>query len=79
MCGIVGVLLAETDPSQVEAAVEIHETLFYLQHRGQDACGIATCGAGGRIFQCKGNGMAAQESWARIPVLTHFKLTESGL
>ncbi|KAF3905445.1 Amidophosphoribosyltransferase [Dactylellina cionopaga] len=57
MCGILGVLLADTNAS---AAYELHEALFLLQHRGQDACGIATCAQGGRIFQCKGNGMASR-------------------
>jgi amidophosphoribosyltransferase len=28
-----------------------------LQHRGQDAVGITTCGARGKFFQSKGNGM----------------------
>ncbi|KJZ80355.1 hypothetical protein HIM_00205 [Hirsutella minnesotensis 3608] len=60
MCGIVGLILADTDPSNCDAAVDLHESLYYLQHRGQDACGITTCGAGGRIYQCKGNGMVAK-------------------
>ncbi|KAI1819653.1 amidophosphoribosyltransferase-like protein [Xylaria intraflava] len=59
MCGVVGLLLADTE-SHNEASQILFESLFYLQHRGQDACGIATCGARGRIFQCKGNGMAAK-------------------
>ncbi|KAG1784864.1 phosphoribosyltransferase-like protein [Suillus plorans] len=54
MCGILGLLLH--DPS-VDAAPEISEALSLLQHRGQDACGIVTCGPKGRFFQCKANGM----------------------
>ncbi|KAK4453756.1 Amidophosphoribosyltransferase [Podospora aff. communis PSN243] len=60
MCGILGLILADTDSGNADASVDLHESLYYLQHRGQDACGIATCAAGGRIFQCKGNGMASK-------------------
>ncbi|KAL1914255.1 uncharacterized protein VTP21DRAFT_9069 [Calcarisporiella thermophila] len=54
MCGIEALLLA--DP---EGAVcpELFEGLSILQHRGQDAAGIVTCGYKGRLYQCKGNGM----------------------
>ncbi|RDB22126.1 Amidophosphoribosyltransferase [Hypsizygus marmoreus] len=54
MCGILGLLLH--DPN-IDAAPEICEGLSLLQHRGQDACGIVTCGPKGRFFQCKANGM----------------------
>ena len=54
VCGILGLLLH--DPSN-NAAPEISEGLSLLQHRGQDACGIITCGPKGRFFQCKANGM----------------------
>jgi hypothetical protein len=63
MCGIIGLILgdAANDPDvPSKAAMIMHEALYYLQHRGQDSCGIATCTAGGRIFQCKGNGMAGK-------------------
>ncbi|KAI1791710.1 Amidophosphoribosyltransferase [Ganoderma leucocontextum] len=54
MCGILGLLLH--DPT-IDAASEICEGLSLLQHRGQDACGIVTCGPKGRFYQCKANGM----------------------
>lgn len=54
MCGILGLLLH--DPT-IDAASEICEGLALLQHRGQDACGIVTCGPKGRFYQCKANGM----------------------
>ena len=54
MCGILGLFLHDTT---VNAAPEICEGLSLLQHRGQDACGIITCGPRGRLYQCKANGM----------------------
>ncbi|GMM50695.1 amidophosphoribosyltransferase [Starmerella bacillaris] len=54
MCGILGLVLANPNES---AAPEILEGCHYLQHRGQDACGIMTCEPRGRLYQCKGNGM----------------------
>ncbi|KAI0120957.1 amidophosphoribosyltransferase [Xylariales sp. AK1849] len=57
MCGVSGILLG--DPKATTAAVDLHESLYYLQHRGQDAAGIAVC-EGGRVSQCKGLGMASK-------------------
>ncbi|PWW78467.1 Amidophosphoribosyltransferase [Tuber magnatum] len=57
MCGIIAVILA--DPSG-SAVADIHNGLPVLQHRGQDACGIATCGQGGRIYTRKGNGLCSE-------------------
>lgn len=58
MCGIIGIL--HSQPSEISAANELHEALYLLQHRGQDACGIVTCGPRGKIYQCKGNGLASK-------------------
>ncbi|CAO1625388.1 unnamed protein product [Sympodiomycopsis kandeliae] len=54
MCGILALLLSS---QTTRAAPEINEALSLLQHRGQDAAGIVTCGRGGRFYQCKANGM----------------------
>ncbi|KAL8962427.1 MAG: hypothetical protein Q9183_005160 [Haloplaca sp. 2 TL-2023] len=58
MCGIVA--LIQASGSETSVATELHESLYFLQHRGQDACGIATCASGGKIYQCKGNGLASK-------------------
>ncbi|CCC69825.1 hypothetical protein NCAS_0D02440 [Naumovozyma castellii] len=55
MCGILGIALADQSS---KVAPELCDGCIFLQHRGQDAAGIATCGSRGRIYQCKGNGMA---------------------
>ncbi|KAJ1660048.1 amidophosphoribosyltransferase [Dispira simplex] len=54
MCGISALLLSNP---QGAACLELFESLGMLQHRGQDAAGIVTCGAKGRLYQCKGNGL----------------------
>ncbi|UZJ55489.1 hypothetical protein CBS101457_004809 [Exobasidium rhododendri] len=68
MCGILALLLAQP---QAAAAPEINEALSLLQHRGQDAAGIVTCGARGRFYQCKANGMVRDvidaNALARLP------------
>ncbi|KAI1424844.1 amidophosphoribosyltransferase [Xylaria sp. FL1777] len=72
MCGVAAVLLGDTKATT--AASDLHESLYYLQHRGQDAAGIAVC-QGSRIYQCKGNGMAASvfEGGAKIAMLPGFQ------
>lgn len=55
MCGIIGIVSSD---STANVASELFDGSLYLQHRGQDAAGIVTCGRGGRLYQCKGNGMA---------------------
>lgn len=60
MCGIIGVLLQDSNSDCIS---DLYEGLSLLQHRGQvslltkDAAGIVTCGDKGRLYQCKGNGM----------------------
>ncbi|KAK6460651.1 nucleophile aminohydrolase [Scheffersomyces coipomensis] len=55
MCGILGIVLHD---QTLNVANELFEGAMFLQHRGQDAAGIVTCGSKGRFYQCKGNGMA---------------------
>ncbi len=50
MCGIVGIV------GQGEVAAELYDGLTVLQHRGQDAAGIATAD-GGKLRVHKGNGL----------------------
>ena len=54
--GIIALLLGDVGPHSA-AGPELYEGLGLLQHRGQDACGIVTCGPKGRFYQMKGNGM----------------------
>ena len=51
MCGIVGIV------GQSEVAAQLYDGLTVLQHRGQDAAGIATAD-GGKLRVHKGNGLA---------------------
>lgn len=39
MCGVIGILLADRD---AQVSQELYDGLTILQHRGQDAAGIAT-------------------------------------
>ncbi|KAJ4318723.1 amidophosphoribosyltransferase [Fusarium piperis] len=66
MCGISAILLG--DPKATTAGIELHESIYYLQHRGQDAAGITVC-QGGRLYQMKGNGLASKvfQEPARLP------------
>lgn len=67
MCGILAIISSD---SNTNVASELFDGSLYLQHRGQDAAGISTCGKGGRLYQCKGNGMArdvfTQERMAKL-------------
>lgn len=52
MCGIVGVVTQRDE----RAAVLVYDALTMIQHRGQDAAGIATC-EDNRLFLRKDNGL----------------------
>lgn len=51
MCGIVGAL------SHSPVNQSLYDALSVLQHRGQDAAGIMTTDASGRLHLCKDNGL----------------------
>lgn len=51
MCAIVGIV-AKANVNQ-----DIYDALATLQHRGQDAAGIMTCDASGKVFLRKDNGL----------------------
>ncbi|KAH8810631.1 amidophosphoribosyltransferase [Xylogone sp. PMI_703] len=57
MCGINGLLLGNT---QHAAAPELLEAGIILQHRGQDAAGIATSDEYGQSYQHKGIGLTTE-------------------
>ncbi len=50
MCGIAGIA------GRSHVAWELYEVLSILQHRGQDAAGIATC-SDGKMFLQKAGGL----------------------
>ena len=52
MCGIVGMV------SKFTVNQDLFDALTVLQHRGQDAAGIAICN-GNKLFLHKGNGLFA--------------------
>lgn len=58
MCGVIGILLADRE---AQVSPELYDGLTILQHRGQDAAGIATSD-GSKMFLRKDKGLV------RIPV-----------
>ncbi|MFT5126252.1 MAG: amidophosphoribosyltransferase [Verrucomicrobiales bacterium] len=53
MCGIVGVVTS----GKIKASVQVYDALGVIQHRGQDAAGIATCDDRARLHAHKANGL----------------------
>ncbi|KAL8885736.1 MAG: hypothetical protein Q9205_003263 [Flavoplaca limonia] len=75
MCGILALIKASASDTSV--AADLHEATFMLQHRGQDAVGIATCASGGKIYQVKGNGLVSEvfnDNGSRINQLPGYAL-----
>lgn len=64
MCGVIGILLADRE---AQVSPELYDGLTILQHRGQDAAGIATSD-GGKMFLRKDKGLV------RVP----FALVRTG-
>ena len=57
MCGITGICLAERSTA---ALPELIEASLFLQHRGQDACGVATFDSSGKPTVRKRLGLVAE-------------------
>lgn len=53
MCGVIGILLADRE---AQVSPELYDGLTILQHRGQDAAGIATSD-GRKMFLRKDKGL----------------------
>jgi len=53
MCGVIGIMLAD---SEAQVSPELYDGLTILQHRGQDAAGIATSDSR-KIFLRKDKGL----------------------
>ncbi len=54
MCGIIGIV------GHNDVAAQLYDALTVLQHRGQDAAGIATADDGRRLMVHKGNGLVSE-------------------
>jgi amidophosphoribosyltransferase len=57
MCGIAGLFLGR---SRDRAAIDLLEAAFLLQHRGQDACGIASANQDGDVYRYRNLGLASE-------------------
>ena len=79
MCGIIGIINANSQP----IATELYDSLIHLQHRGQDAAGIMT--ANQRFFSKMGKGLIreifTEANIARLPGsmgIAHARYPTSG-
>lgn len=57
MCGVIGILLADRE---AQVSPELYDGLTILQHRGQDAAGIATSD-GHKMFLRKDKGLVRED------------------